>query len=287
MSDRSETREGKELDLNAILNSGDTQSPPEQVEDTGQEVEDTTDGEVDETNLEAEQPTTEVTEPNEGDTEIEETSDDVDALKKELENYKNRYSNAEKLIGKHSQELYKLRQFYQQQQQQTQQSQNEEPDGEFLDKFIKDPKKALAQELQRREAEIQHQRLQQEQWINKNTQHVYNSIPNFDDLKNDILEIAKEDGIANPTMEMLQQTVTTDPLLAIQYAKRASLKREIMNVQNKGKETIKKIASNSKKTPTIKGKSSSSSSKELTDAQLRSMPREEIQKRLKELGFYG
>lgn len=291
MSNRSELRSGSDFDPQAFLN-GDTQSPPENnYENTGQEVEDTNDDEVVETSDELEQPTTEATEPEdgenqEGDTDVEETSDDVEALKKELENYKNRYSNAEKLIGKHSQELHELRKFYQQMNQQKQ-SQPEVDDSEFLDDFIKNPKEALAKELQRRDSEIETQRKQQEQWVSQNTQHVYQSVPDFDSLKDTILEIAREDGIENPTMDMLQQTVNTDPLLAIQYAKRASLKREIEQVRNKGKDTIKKIASNSKKTPTIKGKTQSSSSKELTDTQLRSMSREDIQNRLKELGFYG
>jgi len=284
MSNRSELRNGQDFDPQLFL-SGDTQSPPEADDDVGDnEVEDTIEQETED----VEQPTAEASEPEEGHTEeAEETSDDVEALRKELENYKNRYSNAEKLIGKHSQELHQLRQFYNQQLTQKQSQVEPEDNGEFLDEFIKNPKDALAKELQRREQESYSQKQQQDNWVAQNTQQVYAQVPNFDELRNDILKVAIEDGIENPTMEMLQQTVDTDPLLAIQYAKRASLKREIERVQNKGKETIKQIASNSKKTPTIKGKSKSSSSKELTSSDLRSMPREEIQKRLKDLGFYG
>jgi len=282
MSNRSELRNGQDFDPQAFL-KGDTQSQPVESEDTGDEmVEDTA-----EDLPEEEQPTTEVSEPEEGDTGTEETSDDVEALRKELENYKNRYTNAEKLIGKHSQELHQLRQFYNAQAQQKQSQGEPEDEGDFLDDFVKNPKEALSKELQRREADIQQKRQQQDEWISNNTQNVYNSVPNFDELKSTILEIAKEDGIANPTETMLLQTVQTDPILAIQYARRASLKKEIESIRNKGKETIKKIASNSKKTPTIKGKSSSSTSKELTESQLRSMSREEIQTRLKDLGFYG
>ena len=228
---RSETREGRELNLQEILNPGGTQEqPPEQSEDTGQEVDESPEVEETEANAEVEETevdenATEASEPDEGDTEqAEETSDDVEALKKELENYKNRYSNAEKLIGKHSQELHELRKFYQQQQQAPKQNQPVAPedDADFLDSFVKNPKEALMKELQRRDEEINNQRMQQEQWIAQNTQHVYNSVTNFDELKNDILAVAKEDGIENPTMEMLNQTINTDPLLAIQYAKRAS-----------------------------------------------------------------
>jgi len=288
MSNRSEVRNGNDFDPQAFLNAEDTQSPPEPNEDTGDETVEETTQEVDEISPDVEQPTTEVTEPSqEGDTEMEETSDDVEALKKELDNYKNRYSNAEKLIGKHSQELSQLRKFQQQQLQNQQQSQTEEPNGDFLDDFVKNPQEALSKELQKRDNAIQQQRQKQEQWVNQNMQHVYNTVPNFDELKGAILGVGKEDGIAEPSLQMLQQTVQTDPLLAIQFAKRASLKKEMENIRNNGKETIKQIAKNSKKTPTIKGKQSASSSKEITDSQLRSMSRDEIQKRLTEMGFYG
>ena len=210
----------------------------------------------------------------------EQTSDSE--LKKELDNWKNRYENAQHLIAKHGTELGQLRQLVQQLQ--DQKPQKEEDEAEFLDTFVQNPKAAIAKELQKREAEVLQRKQHQEQLNQQNLQYVQNSAPDFDNYKQDILEVAKLDGIKNASMDMLNHTLYNDPILALQFYHRAKLMRENNELKTKGKNVVKQLATNSKKTPTLtSGNSKKSSKVGLTDKEISNLSDKQLQELLKQL----
>jgi len=211
----------------------------------------------------------------------------VEELQAELQNWQSRYENANQLIGRHSQELNELRQLKQQQEQEKPLTEEEKKENEqkFLDDFVKNPKEALERELQQREQASLIQKQQQEQFRNGNKDYVYNAVPQMDTLKNTILELAREDGIENATLQQLEDTIATDPLLAVSYAKRAVLKQELDNARNQGKQVVQKIAQNSKRAPVLKGGQSQTSKRDMTSSDIRNMSNEDLKARLKELGM--
>jgi hypothetical protein len=204
--------------------------------------------------------------------ETQETSEgtqNVDDPKKELETWKTRYDNASRTIGRQGTELHQLRQMVTQLQQQFE-AKNPQDDSKFLDDFIKNPRDLIAKELQRREQQTVSQNIEQQKAEQQNIDYIYQNVPDFDSLKNDILDVAKEDGIEGANIQMLEISMKTDPLLVVQYSKRAKLLRELRDTKQKGQSTLKKIASNSRKTQPI-ANVPNQSSKTISDKELSSL----------------
>jgi len=247
-----------------VYNNANSFSPDANAKDTGNTSDaesftrfDITDAEPENTDQETTDTDSEVEEGDEEVVEESNTQEDTPSQEEstsetslgeittELETMKQRYANAQQLIGKHSSELHQLRQFYAEHQQR--QTQAPEEKGEILDEFIKDPRATLEKEFVRRQQLENQQRQIESQRIAQNTQYVDSQIPNKDTLNNLVLEIAKQDGIANPTMDMLNQSIQTDPVLAVSYYRRAQLLAELRETKTKGKKTIDTIAKNSRK----------------------------------------
>lgn len=203
---------------------------------------------------------------------------EIETVKSELSNWQSRYKNLEEVIGRQGKELGELRKI------KKQTESTPESEQEFLDKFIKSPKQALEEELGRRESEAGEQQRQAQEFKQNNRNFVYSAVPNMDKLSETILQLAKEDGIENANMEMLNETVISDPMLAIAYAKRALLKQEIESLRSKNGDTLKKIASNSRKTQPLTGTHSANTKEEISRKDVRNLSTEEIRARLKELG---
>ena len=220
----------------------------------------------------------------EGSTETEDSTPTVEELLAENKKLQDRYENANQVIGRHSQELHDLRTF----KTSAEQSPKDEKvtSEDYLNDFVKNPQEALAKELDKRENVAKQQKEYQDNIATQNSNYVYQQVPAMDNLKDTILELAREDGIENPTLKMLNDTISTDPLLAVSYAKRAVQKQQYDELKNNGKSTIEKIAKNSKKAPVTK---STSKAKEgdLTGSDIRNMSSDDINARLKELNFYG
>jgi hypothetical protein len=214
----------------------------------------------------------------------ENTEPDVDSLKSEVETYKNRYSNLEKLLGKQSQELGELRKFYQDFQKN--QSQSVETDEGYVDAFIKNPKQAIQQEIARRDAESQQARIQENESVTTNLNQIYQAVPNFDQLKETILEIAKnEDGIAQADMNMLEITLKTDPLYAIMYAKRAQLKQQLEATKSNGKKVVDQLSKNSQRPQPVKAGVPSVSKDSLSSEDIANMSDKELKIAMKKYGL--
>jgi hypothetical protein len=216
--------------------------------------------------------------------ETQETSEgtqNVDDPKKELETWKTRYDNANRTIGRQGQELHQLRQMVTQLQQQFEAKNGPQDDTKFLDDFIKNPKQALAEELQRREHQKTTQTIEQQKAEQSNIDFIYQNAPDFDTLKNDILEVAKGDGIHGANLQMLEISMKTDPLYVLQFYKRAQLLRELRNTKQKGQSTLKKIASNSRKTQPIANVPNQSQTKTISDKELSSLSDSEFKALLK------
>lgn len=252
-------------------------------EETSLNNEEQTTEEVDETQVETTEEV-ENSEQVENDTPEEESEETIktqlETMKKELATWQNRYKNAESLIGRHSNELNQLRQFYAQHSQKVDSKQNEDS-GEFLENFVKNPKQALEAELNRRNEALLQQQMQHRTIVENNIQSVKQAIPNYVELADTVLEIAKQDGIASPTYEMFEQTVANDPLLAIQYLRRAQMQVELQQFKNKSKETIKKISNNSLKPKNIKSSAPQKSEEQFTNDDIAAMSDEEIKAYLK------
>jgi predicted RNase H-like nuclease (RuvC/YqgF family) len=215
--------------------------------------------------------------------ETQETSEGTQTVvdtKKELETWKSRYENANRKIGQQGTELHQLRQMVTQLQQQFEAKNNPQDESKFLDEFIKNPKQALAEEIQRRELQKTSQNVEQQRLEQQNIDYIYQHVPDFDSLKNDILEVAKEDGISNADMKMLEISMRTDPLIVVQFSKRAKLLKELRDTKQKGQSTLKKIASNSRKTQPI-ANVPNQSPKTLNDKELSSLSDAEFKALLK------
>lgn len=217
----------------------------------------------------------------------EEQADANDTPREEYKKLEDRYKNLEKLLGRQSNEIGYLRKLAQEREEAKLKSE-EQP--LTLDNFVKDPQKAIEAELSKRQSQDQRRRMEEETVLRGNVETVYNAIPNFDNLKNEILTIAKEeDGIDNVSLQMIDATISRDPVLAISYAKRALMKQKYEGMLKNGKATIEKAASATKNGPSVGAKSSVASKGDkkvtYTQEQLQKMSSEDLKKALREMGY--
>lgn len=159
-----------------------------------------------------------------------------------------RYENATQLIGRQGQELGELRQLRAQTEVPKPAPKSKE---EALDDFVKDPVKAIQEEIARREFTKQQEQLAAQTIWNRNQERLAQAVPNLDSLVPTILEIAKADGVQNPTPQMWVETMRTNPEVAFLYAKRAQDRLAYAQASNKGGDVLRKAAAATKRGPTL------------------------------------
>lgn len=274
------------------MSSGETLrvSDSDSEVETSQTVSEPTENVIDVTKLSNEELEKQISktieEPEEEVKQEETVEEPVPVKKEENEEYKKleeRYKNLEKLMGKQSQELGQLRKFYQET------AKKEEPkadDKPFLDRFVAEPEKALQEEFERRERSKMEKIEAERQIITTNVSRVYESVPEFDKLVGTIIELAKEDGVESPTTEMVSETVKVDPILAIQYAKRAIMKQKYEEALSKGKKVVENMAKGSQQQKQItKSNSSNNSVPKLTSKDITKLSDTELKEMLKKFNL--
>jgi len=207
-------------------------------------------------------------------------SPEVEAVKAELAKLAERYKNAERKITQQGEELKSYRKAVPPPEVKDSKAQ--------LDDFVKDPQKAIIAEIERREQEKANILAQQHEVYSANRNIVYSKIPNLDTLKETILVLAKEDGVENANIAMLEETINQEPMLAIAYAKRAELVSKYEKQLKTGKETLTKVAQASKKgAPITSGTGTTSTNRSLSSKEIRGLSNAELDKRLAELTKNG
>lgn len=173
---------------------------------------------------------------------------DISALQKEIEKLKKQVTDSQSFIGRQSSLIGSLRSAIQEKQK----PDEEVNPKELLDKFVQNPRKLIEDELSRRESARMEQQRIQEEYSNNNVSTVVKAVPNINDLIADIIEEVKLDGATGEiTAETVKASMETEPLLVINYAKRAEMRKMLSQEKTKGKTVIQKIANGSKKTPPI------------------------------------
>lgn len=199
-----------------------------------------------------------------------------------------RYKNLDKVFQRQAQEIGELRKMVMKQVGTPTESSGEPPqkDPKYLDKFVADPQAAIQAELDRRAAIESAKQMQEAEVARQNIASVYDKVPDFDSLRQTILELAKEDGLENPTMENIDYSLKFEPIVAMQYAKRAKLAQQLAAASNKGKEMIDKMAKGSRQAPVVTGKTGVSVSKEkLTAEDIHSMSDADLKAYLAKKGY--
>jgi hypothetical protein len=126
---------------------------------------------------------------------------------------------------------------------------------QFLNDFVSDPVKALEAEMERREQSKQENAQSEVAQYNSNLQMVTQAVPNLDSLIPLMMEELSADGIQNPSIEMIKESIKTEPHLVLSYARRADYRAKLTATEQTGKQIIEKVANGSKKAQPIGGKS--------------------------------
>jgi len=189
----------------------------------------------------------------------------LESLQKQLEEANKRYDNLQSLNGRQSQELGELRKFQKEQlakQQEKPDVEETNPD-EFIDKFVKNPQEQVVQMLQRQlekqKAAQQQEQLEQQERYRNNFEYVKQQVPEIQNLRQGILDVAKEMGENDVQDHMIDSAIVNNPYLVAAYGKIAQLKSQLANASNKGSEMLKKVANASKRTSTVSAKSGKAS----------------------------
>ena len=152
-------------------------------------------------------------------------------LKKELEKEKESKQGLESVLGRQGQQLGDLRKQIETLTQQLTVWESPEEQDKFNDKFIHNPYQA-AIEITKKERETEQtrkqlQELQRLELAKTNEIYIKEKIPNFDELKEDISEILRSDGVAEPIVKAVMSDIyVEDPAILMQLAKRAEIVKE-------------------------------------------------------------
>lgn len=178
--------------------------------------------------------------------------------------WKSRYENLEKAFSRQGTETGNLRKEMNELKKALdgKKEEKKEKKGTPLDQFVTDPDGFIEEKLLERKLKEREELDKQQQLASQNIEAVYRSVPEVEQLTDIVLELAKKDGIENPSKEMWYDTIRTDPALAVMYAKRAKEYKELTEVANRGKKTLNTIARGSKNAPLVTGSTGSSSTKD-------------------------
>ena len=184
--------------------------------------------------------------------EVDESNDEeLDPVQKELAELK-------KVLGRQGQELGELRK-YKSEAEAKELAEPELAPDEAMDEFVKNPtefiqKQSARAELDRRQA-IERER----QAYETNLDVVKNVHPDFEDMKQDIVDYAKGRGEANASMELVEQLVAVNPGYLNLFIDKMKMEKEVADLRsivtgNRSKSTKSAVAS---KRSVVKGPSSS------------------------------
>lgn len=211
-------------------------------------------------------------------TPVEEKPDDKD--------WKTEYNNLQKVLGRQGQLIGELK--AQLNKMNEKPAEPEKPEKKLtLDEFVEDPEAALKRELDKRERRKADEMAKQEIVIRQNVEMVYEKVPNFEELLPTIIELAKEDGFESVDQDMVMRTARLEPVVAIQYAKRAALALKVNGEKAKGEQAIDRIARGTRKQPVVTGSSAGAPQKtKLTESDIQNMTDAEIKELLfKKAGY--
>lgn len=206
-----------------------------------------------------------------------------------VDHWKTRYANLEKAfsrqgteIGQTRKEINELRKMLEGKTSSSNTTTTDSNPKKPLEELISDPGKfvqeqLLVNELKKREEAEQQMAVQQ-----SNVETVYSTVPEIDSLTDIVLELAKKDGVPNPTKELWISTIRTDPYNAILYARRAKEYKELSEAANRNKKVIKNIANGSRNAPLVTGSSglSTTGKQDISLEDVDGLPTAELKRRI-------
>lgn len=197
------------------------------------------------------------------------TPDEIASIKQELEKLQKMYRDSQTFNGRLTNEIGQLRKALE--------VKAEPPPKKLdLDTFVADPAEAIRQELDKRNKEEEAKREQQNEVIRNNVSVVINHVPEFEQLIDTIIEIAKEDGLT-ADRETVLNTARFEPVLAVQYAKRAKDRQKYAGKINDNKRVLDNASKLSNRTAPPKTSSVVNTQKRsLTTKEIKAMSTKEL-----------